>query len=85
MAAAGLISVASRGSAAETLERLTATLRAKGQTVFARIDHAQGAAETGLTLRPTTVVIFGNPKIGTPLMQANQAAGLDLPLRMLVS
>ena len=53
-------------------------------TVFARIDHAAGAAQAGLSLRPTEVLIFGNAKAGTPLMQANQTMGIDLPLKALV-
>jgi uncharacterized protein (DUF302 family) len=84
MAADGLTSMASRFSPAETVERLEAEVRAKGMTVFARIDHAAGAKEAGLTLRPTVVVIFGNARAGTPLMQANQEIGLDLPLKALV-
>src|SRR5262249_37421464 len=57
---------------------------AKGITVFARVDHAAGAKSVGLALRPTTLVIFGNPAAGTPLMQAAQTAGIDLPLKTLV-
>ncbi len=67
-----------------TLDRLLNALEAKGVTVFARIDHAAGAASVGLPLRPTTLVIFGNPAAGTPLMQAAQTAGIDLPLKVLV-
>jgi len=67
-----------------TLQLLLAALAAKAITVFAQIDHAAGAARVGLPLRPTTVVIFGNPVAGTPLMQAAQATGIDLPLKMLV-
>jgi uncharacterized protein (DUF302 family) len=63
---------------------LEAALGAKQLTLFARIDHAAGAAEVGMALRPTTVVIFGNARGGTPLMQAQQTIGLDLPLKMLV-
>jgi uncharacterized protein (DUF302 family) len=63
---------------------LEAALAAKQLTLFARIDHAAGAAEVGMALRPTTVVIFGNARGGTPLMQAQQTIGLDLPLKMLV-
>jgi uncharacterized protein (DUF302 family) len=80
----GLLSVPSAHAAAQTLERLEAVLEQKGIHVFARIDHAAGAASVGLTLRPTTVVIFGNPQVGTPLMQVEQTAGLDLPLKVLV-
>ena len=53
-------------------------------TVFARIDHAAGAAEVGLTLRPTELIIFGNARGGTPLMQSAQTVGIDLPLKILV-
>ena len=81
MAAEGLITMASSFGAKETMDRLEAEVKAKGLTVFARIDHAAGAVEVGLPLRPTEVLIFGNAKGGTPLMQANQATGIDLPLR----
>ncbi len=83
MAREGLISLPSSRPVAELLDRLEAALAANGITVFARIDHAAGAAAVGMTLRPTIVLIFGNPKAGTPLMQADQRIGLDLPLRML--
>ncbi len=79
----GLITVPSNYSVKETLDRLEAALKAAGITIFARVDHAGGAASVGLALRPTEVIIFGNPKGGTPLMQANQMVGLDLPLRVL--
>ena len=65
----------------ETMDRLEAEIKAKGMTVFARIDHAGGAAEAGLPLRPTELLIFGSAKAGTPLMQADQAIGIDLPLK----
>jgi uncharacterized protein (DUF302 family) len=68
----------------ETMDRLDAEVRARGMTVFARIDHAAGAAEVGLTLPPTELIIFGNARGGTPLMQASQTAGIDLPLKALV-
>ena len=84
MAADGLITMASSLGAKETMDRLEAEVKAKGLTVFARIDHAAGAVEVGLPLRPTEVLIFGNAKGGTPLMQANQAIGIDLPLKALV-
>jgi uncharacterized protein (DUF302 family) len=80
----GLISVRSNHAARATLERLTAALAAKNLTLFAHIDHAAGAAAAGMALRPTDLVIFGNPKGGTPLMQDRQTAGLDLPLKILV-
>ena len=68
----------------ETMERLEAEVKAKGLTVFARIDHAGGAAEVGLSLRPTELLIFGNAKGGTPLMESVQTIGIDLPLKALV-
>jgi uncharacterized protein (DUF302 family) len=80
----GLITIASNHSVQETLDRLEASLKAKAIAVFARIDHAAGARSVGMELRPTELLIFGNPKAGTPLMQANQAIGLDLPLKVLV-
>jgi uncharacterized protein (DUF302 family) len=81
----GLVSVQSRVSAQETLDRLLAAIAARKLTVFARIDHAAGAASVGLPLRATEVVIFGNAKGGTALMQDRQSAGIDLPLKALVS
>jgi uncharacterized protein (DUF302 family) len=71
----------------ETIDRLQTEIRARGMTIFARIDHAAGAAgaaEAGLELRPTELIIFGNARGGTPLMQAAQTVGIDLPLKMLV-
>jgi uncharacterized protein (DUF302 family) len=84
MAQEGIISVASKHSAGDTMARLLAALAKRNLTVFARIDHAAGAAATGMTLRPTEVVLFGNPKGGTPLMEDRQIAGIDLPLKALV-
>jgi uncharacterized protein (DUF302 family) len=84
MASDGLTTLRSDFSPQETLERLEAALKAKGLTVFARVDHAAGAAAVGLELRPTVLVIFGNARGGTPLMQARQTAGIDLPLKALV-
>jgi uncharacterized protein (DUF302 family) len=66
------------------MDRLQAEIRAQGMTVFARIDHAAGAAEVGLTLAPTELIIFGNARGGTPLMQSVQTVGIDLPLKALV-
>ncbi len=80
----GLTTVASSFSPKETMDRLEAKIRAKGMSVFARVDHAAGAAEAGLELRPTNLIIFGNARGGTPLMQASQTAGIDLPLKVLV-
>ena len=84
MAAEGLITLPSGFGPKETMEKLEAAVKAKGLTVFARIDHAAGAAEVGLPLRSTELLIFGNAKGGTPLMQANQETGIDLPLKALV-
>jgi uncharacterized protein (DUF302 family) len=84
MAADGLTTLPSSFQPKETMDRLEAGIKAKGMTVFARIDHAARAAEAGLPLRPTELLIFGNAKAGTPLMQANQAIGIDLPLKALV-
>jgi uncharacterized protein (DUF302 family) len=84
MSADGLITISSAFSAEETMRRLQAEVRAKGMTVFARIDHAAGASEAGLSLRPTDLLIFGAAKGGTPLMQAAQTIGIDLPLKALV-
>lgn len=84
MAQDGIISLVSLHSAGETVERLIAAVGARNMTVFARIDHAAGAKAAGLSLRPTELVVFGNPKGGTVLMQDQQLAGLDLPLKALV-
>ena len=70
--------------AKETVDRLEAEITAKDMTVFARIDHAAAAAAVGLPLPPTELLIFGNAKGGTPLMQADPAMGIDLPLKALV-
>jgi uncharacterized protein (DUF302 family) len=80
----GLTTIPSRHGPKETMDRLEADVRSRGLTVFARIDHAAGAAEAGLPLRPTELLIFGNANGGTPLMQAAQAVGIDLPLKALV-
>ncbi len=69
---------------APTLDRLVEAIQAAGLTVFARIDHAAGARGAGLAMPPTTVLLYGNPKGGTPLMLAAPLAALDLPLRVLV-
>jgi len=84
MAVQGLITVRSGRGPKDTMNRLEAEVKAKGMTVFARIDHAAGAVEAGLSLRPTEVLIFGNAKAGTPLMQSVQTIGIDLPLKALV-
>jgi uncharacterized protein (DUF302 family) len=84
MSANGLITVSSAFGPDETMKRLEAEVLAKGMTVFARVDHAAGAAGAGLLLRPTDLLIFGAAKGGTPLMQAAQTIGIDLPLKALV-
>lgn len=84
MMADGLTTVLSSFGPKETMDRLETEVKAKGLTVFARIDHAAGAAAVGMPLRPTEVLIFGNATGGTPLMEANQSAGIDLPLKALV-
>src|SRR5450755_92871 len=84
MAAQGLTTMPSSYGPQDTMDRLDAAVKAKGMTVFARIDHAAGATGAGQSLRPTEVLIFGNAKAGTPLMQSVQTIGLDLPLKALV-
>jgi uncharacterized protein (DUF302 family) len=80
----GLTTLESKHGPKETMDRLAAAVTARGMTVLARIDHAEAAAKAGLKLRPTEVLIFGNPKAGTLLMQATQIIGIDLPLKALV-
>jgi uncharacterized protein (DUF302 family) len=80
----GLITVTSQHEFQATLDRLIAALAARAATVFAVIDHAAGAEAAGLDLAPTTLVVFGDPRAGTALMQARQSAGIDLPLKILV-
>jgi uncharacterized protein (DUF302 family) len=80
----GVVTVRSRLNHAETVATLSADIRKRGATIFATIDHAKGATDVGMTLRPTTLIIFGNAKGGTPLMQQRQTVGIDLPLKLLV-
>jgi uncharacterized protein (DUF302 family) len=80
----GLTTLPSRFGPEETIQRLETEIKDHNMTVFARINHAAMAKDVGLPLRPTEVVIFGNPKGGTPLMQASQTLGIDLPLKALV-
>jgi uncharacterized protein (DUF302 family) len=84
MANDGLITLPSTHDFETTLGRLLAALKEKSITVFARVDHAAGAKDVGLRLRPTTLVMFGNPLTGTPLMELSQIAGIDLPLKALI-
>jgi uncharacterized protein (DUF302 family) len=83
MTATGLITIRSQHSVKVTIDRLESDLKAAGVSIFARIDHAAGAASVGMELRPTELLIFGNPRAGTPLMQAKQTIGIDLPLKVL--
>jgi uncharacterized protein (DUF302 family) len=84
MAPVGLITSLSDFGPRETMDRVAAAVTKRGITVLARIDHSAAAAKVGLELRPTEVLIFGNPKAGTPLMQMAQTMGIDLPLKVLV-
>ena len=85
LAAAGdLIRKDSVHSVSETVNRLAAAVEGAGAKVFARVDHAAGAASIGSELRPVEMLMFGNPKLGTPVMAMNPAAGLDLPMRVVV-
>lgn len=83
-AADGLITLKSPHGARATLDKFEALAREKGLNIFARIDHAAGATKIGKTLRPTEVLIFGNPQGGTPFMECAQSVGIDLPLKALV-
>jgi uncharacterized protein (DUF302 family) len=79
----GLVTLQSRYPVRETIDRLAQKVASLGLIVFARVDHAAGAAQVGMTLRPTELLVFGNPKGGTPLMQDQQTAGIDLPVKAL--
>jgi uncharacterized protein (DUF302 family) len=83
-AADGLIALKSPLGAKATMDKLEQLVRQRGLNVFARIDHAAGAAKIGKTLRPTELLIFGNPEGGTPFMECAQTVGIDLPLKALV-
>ena len=81
---AGIISVKSAHSVKDTADKLEAVLNEKGMNVFVRIDHAAGAKKAEMELRPTELVIFGNPKVGTPLMHCAQTVAIDLPQKALI-
>lgn len=83
-AADGLVAVKSPHTAKDTMNRLEEIVRQRGLNVFARIDHTAGALKIGKVLRPTELLIFGNPQGGTPLIECAQTAGIDLPLKALV-
>jgi uncharacterized protein (DUF302 family) len=79
----GITTIPSHHDVRGTIDRLEAAAKVKGMTVFVRIDHTAGAAAVGMPLRPTELIIFGNARGGTPLMQAQQTIGIDLPLKAL--
>lgn len=80
----GVVSIASAGSVAETVARIEQALRAAGMTLFAKVDHSGEAARAGLNMQVAKLLIFGNPRGGTPLMVASPLLALDLPLKALV-
>lgn len=84
LADTGMANIKSAHDVSTTADRLEKALLSKGMTIFTRIDHAAGAIKAGKTLRPTELVIFGNPKVGTPLMQCQQSIAIDLPQKALI-
>ena len=82
--AEGLINTQSAHDVKTTTDRLEQSLKSKGMTVFTRINHAEAAKKVGQTLRPTELIIFGNPKVGTPLMKCSQTMAIDLPQKALI-
>ena len=84
-AANGIVTLASNHSVDQTVEKLTGILQAKAVALFALVDHSGEAEKVGLKMRPTKLLIFGNPKAGTPLMVAAPSIAIDLPLKILVS
>lgn len=80
----GMVWLPAQGSVADAWARLEAAVAARGLTVFARIDFAADAAAVGLTLRPTRLLVFGNPRAGTPLLTVAPTVGIDLPLKVLI-
>ena len=80
----GILNLPSRHSVDQTVEKIQALLQAKGVALFALVDHSGEAAKVGMTMRPTKLLIFGNPKAGTPLMLASPSSAIDLPLKILV-
>lgn len=80
----GVIRIKSKYDVATTVDNLESALKSKGMTIFKRVSHSGGAEKVGLELRPTELMIFGNPKVGTPLMQCGQLAALDLPQKALI-
>jgi uncharacterized protein (DUF302 family) len=84
LSADGLVAVKSPHNPKDTMDRIEIVVNQKGMTVFAKIDHAAGAVKIGKTIRPTEVLIFGNPQGGTPFIECSQTVGIDLPLKALV-
>lgn len=83
-AADGMIKIESAHDVNATMDKLESVLESKGMKVFARINHSSGAESVGMEIRPTQVMLFGNPKVGTPLMLCSQSTAIDLPQKMLV-
>jgi uncharacterized protein (DUF302 family) len=84
MAADGVINVQSAYNVSQTADRMENVLKEKGMTVFNRIGHSEGAGKVGIELRDTELIIFGNPKVGSPLMKCQQSVAIDLPQKALV-
>lgn len=83
-ASEGLITLKSAHSVQDTVDKLESVLKSKGMNVFGKVNHAEGAMKAGMELKPTQVVIFGNPKVGTPLMQCARSVAIDLPQKALI-
>ncbi|MDV2860059.1 DUF302 domain-containing protein [Psychrobacter sp. CAM01] len=81
----GLVTMPSPHSVQDTADKLVAIIESKGMKIFARVDHQKNAQGADLTLRPTQVIMFGNPKVGTPLMNCEQSVAIDLPQKILIS
>ena len=79
----GLVTTKSSYNVSDTADRFEKVLKTKGMTIFSRINHSEGASKIGKELRPTELIIFGNPKVGTPLMQCAQTVAIDLPQKAL--
>ena len=79
-----LVTIESALDVKQTADKLNTIIQSKGLTLFSRIDHADNAKNAGLELRPTELIIFGNPKVGTPLMKCSQTTAIDLPQKMLI-
>ncbi|MGB5445221.1 MAG: DUF302 domain-containing protein [Psychromonas sp.] len=83
-AAEGVVDIESAFTVKETADRMEIILKEKGMTLFNRINHAQGASNVGIELRDTELIIFGNPKVGSPLIQCQQSVAIDLPQKALI-